>query len=295
MPLSCYAEFMPNKQASHSGHESWYANHINNAIRLIGLVVLSLAAVAVYRYLFADIITGRSHFLAYIALWLFSAYVILPRVYRAISRLYLPNYFFGRTQTGDGLLGDPINLAFNAKREQLILAMTAAGWSQATPLNYKSSLKMIYSAVRGTNYSDAPVSPLFVFGKKQNFAFEKDLDGNPRKRHHIRFWETPEKWWLPGGYKTDWLAAATFDKNVGLSLFTGQVTHKIDANVDQERDFVIDTLRHAKVVEEVTVVKHFTSSYHTRNGGGDMIHTDGALPFVTIVPKSDGVLSKSTA
>jgi hypothetical protein len=277
---------MPTKHSSHPDQASWYANHFNNAIRVIIFLILVVIAIGIYRYLFVDIISGRSHFLAYIVLWLFSAYVILPRVYRGISRLYIPNYFFGRTQTGDGLLGDPINLAFNGKRHQLITAMEAAGWSQAEPLNFKSSLKMIYSAVTATKYSNAPVSPLFVFTKKQNFAFEKDLDGNPRKRHHIRFWETPEHWWLPGGFKADWLAAATFDKNVGLSLFTGQVTHKIDANVDQERDFVIDTLKHAKVVGDITTVKHFTSSYHTRNGGGDMIHTDGALPFVTIANQS---------
>lgn len=272
-------KLMPDQKTSRS---SWYANHLNNALRLFAFVILVAVAVFVYRYLFGDIISGHSHFLAYIGLWLFSAYIILPRVYRYISELYLPNYFFGRTQTGDGLLGDPINIAFNGKREQLMAAMEAAGWTKAQPLNYLSSLKITYAAIRGAKYSDAPVSPLFLFNKKQEFAFERDIDGNPRKRHHIRFWKTPDDWWLPGGYKTDWLAAATFDKHVGLSLFTGQITHKIDANVDQERDFVIATLKHAKVVEEVNVVKHFTSSYHTRNGGGDLIHTDGALPFVTI-------------
>jgi hypothetical protein len=210
----------------------------------------------------------------------------LPRVYRGISRLYLPNYFFGRAQTGDGLLGDPINLAFNASRKQLIAAVEAAGWSKAEALNFRSSLKITYSAVLGSRYPGAPVSPLFVFGKKQDFAFEREVDGNPRKRHHIRFWKTPERWWLPGGYRTDWLAAATFDRNVGLSLFTGQITHKIDANVDKERDFVIDTLRNSKSINDVKMVKHFTSSYHTRNGGGDMIHTDGTLPFITINPIS---------
>ena len=277
---------MPSKSPGKPDKSSWYANHLNNGLRVIGLLVLILVALVVYRYLFVDIITGRSHFLAYIALWIFSAYIILPRIYRGISRLYLPNYFFGRTQTGDGLLGDPVNLAFNGKRYQLMAAMEAAGWSKAEPVNYKSSLKIIYAAVRGTNYPTAPVSSLFLFNRKQNFAFERDLDGNPRRRHHIRFWETPEKWWLPGGYKADWLAAATFDKNVGISLFTGQVTHKIDANIDQERDFVIDTLKHAKVTSDIVMVKHFTSSYHTRNGGGDIIHTDGALPFVTIAPSS---------
>jgi hypothetical protein len=273
---------MPTQKKDQSSHSSWYANHINNAIRLVGFIALSLLALLVYRYLLKDIISGRSHFFAYLVLWLFSAYIILPRVYRGISKLYLPNYFFGRTQTGDGLLGDPINIAFNGKRDQIIEAMTAAGWTKAGTLNATSSLKIAYAAVRGAPYPNAPVSPLFLFGRKQDFAFEKDLDGNPRRRHHIRFWKTPERWWLPGGYKADWLAAATFDKNVGLSLFTGQITHKIDANVDQERDYVIDTLRHAKTTSEVQFVRHFTSSYHTRNGGGDIIHTDGALPFVTL-------------
>jgi hypothetical protein len=265
-----------------TAHESWYANHFNNAVRLAILIILVVAALLVYRYLFTDIITGRSHFLAYIVLWLFTAYVTLPRLYRWFSKLFLPNYFFGRTQTGDGLLGDPINLAFDGDKFEIIAAMEAAGWTSAEPLNFRSSTKMTYSAVTGTKYACAPVSSLFLFGHKQDLAFEKDLNGNPRKRHHIRFWKTPENWWLPGGYKAQWLAAATFDKHVGLSLFTGQVTHKIDANVDHERDFVIDSLKANDAVKEVSVVKHFTSSYHSRNGGGDVIHTDGALPFITI-------------
>jgi hypothetical protein len=265
-----------------ASHTSWYANHINNTIRLLGFIVLLIGAYMVYKYLLVDIITGRSHFLAYIVLWLFTAYIILPRVYRTASKLYLPDYFFGRTQTSDGLLGDPINLAFNGSDKQLHAAMRAAGWYEAKRLSLSSSIKMIYTALRGVKYVDAPVSPLFVFGRKQSFAFEKEVDGNPRKRHHIRFWKTPEHWWLPGGYQADWLAAATFDKNVGLSLFTGQITHKIDADVDKERDFVIATLKQAHAVEEESVVKHCTSSYHSRNGGGDLIHTDGALPFITV-------------
>jgi hypothetical protein len=270
------------KSQSRQIRDSWFANRLNNVIRLFGFLVLIAIAIEVYRYLFSDIITGRSHFFAYLILWIFTAYIILPRVYRGISKLYLPNYFFGRTQTGDGLLGDPVNLAINGTKDQLIEAMKAAGWTMAEPLRLKSSIKMAYSAVRGTPYPNAPVSALFLFGNKQDLAFERDINNNPRKRHHVRLWKTPDNWWLPGGYKADWLAAATFDTNVSLSLFTGQVTHKIDANVDKERDFVLSTLEGAKVATETKLVKHFTTSYHARNGGGDLIHTDGALPFVTL-------------
>jgi hypothetical protein len=271
--------------AKTTDHSSWYANHLNNTIRLLGFIALIIVAVIVYKYLLADIITGRSHFFAYIVLWLFTTYIVLPRVNRAVAKIYLPNYFFGRTQTNDGLLGDPINLAFNGDRERLKAAMRLAGWYEAEPLSLKSSLKISYASIKNVKYPTAPVSSLFVFGHRQSFAFEKEVHNSPRKRHHIRFWKTPDRWWLPGGYKADWLAAATFDKHVGLSLFTGQITHKIDANVDIERDFVIDSLKHVKAISDEHIVKHFTSSYHSRNGGGDMIHTDGALPFITINPQ----------
>jgi hypothetical protein len=266
-------------------HTSWYANYLNNTIRLVGFIALIVVAAVIYRYLLDDIITGRSHFFAYVVLWLFTAYIVLPRVNRIVAKIYLPNYFFGRTQAGDGLLGDPINIAFNGDREALKKAMRLAGWHEAGPVNLSSSFKITYASIRNVKYPSAPVSPLFVFGRKQSFAFEKEVHNSPRKRHHIRFWKTPDKWWLPGGYKADWLAAATFDKHVGLSLFTGQITHKIDANVDIERDYVIQTLRQVKAIAKEDTVKHFTSSYHARNGGGDMIHTDGALPFITINPQ----------
>lgn len=39
------------------------------------------------------------------------AYPALPRLHRILTRIYVPDYFIGRTRTSDGLLGDPVNLA----------------------------------------------------------------------------------------------------------------------------------------------------------------------------------------
>ena len=267
--------------SEHKTTSSWYANQFNNILRLIGLILLIATAMMLYHYFIRDVIKTKQHYFTYfIVVWLLLAYVILPHLYRWLSKIFLPNYFIGRTQAGDGMLGDPVNLAIIGSKNELISGMTTAGWKQADVINLKTSLKMIYAAVTGSSYSSAPVSSLFLFGNKQNLAFEKDVGGNPRKRHHARFWKTPDNWWLPGGCQADWLGAATFDKNVGLSLFTGQITHKIDANVDMERDLVISDLK--KNAEEVKWIRHFTSSYHSRNGGGDIIHTDGALPFVRL-------------
>ncbi|GMA32518.1 hypothetical protein GCM10025875_25100 [Litorihabitans aurantiacus] len=80
----------------------------------------------------------------------------------------------------------------------------------------------------------------------------------------------------------DWLAAGTFDRAVGLSLFTLQVTHRIEADIDVERDFLVASLAEGTPGLEVHVLPDFSAGYHSRNGGGDSVHTDGDLPVVAI-------------
>ena len=125
------------------------------------------------------------------------------------------------------------------------------------------------------------MSPLFLFDRKQDLAFEQEVAGNPAQRHHVRFWKCPPGWPLPGGKRVDWLAAATFDRRVGLSLFTLQVTHKVASDADDERDHVVDTLRPLNGVK-VDVLQDYLTAYRARNGGGDSFYTDGALPLVNL-------------
>lgn len=217
-----------------------------------------------------------------LVVWAIFAYLTLPRFHRIMTNLYVPRYFIGRTQTSDGLLGDPVNLAFLGESVDLHTAMEKAGWHRAEPVTLASSWRIIVSTLTKKPYPTAPVSPLFLFDRKEDFAYQQDVDGSPEKRHHIRFWKTPDGWKLPGGAQVDWLAGATFDRAVGLSLFTFQVTHKIDAETDRERDYVVDTLRFANPQTTVEVIKDFSTGYHSRNGGGDAIVTDGDLPIVDL-------------
>lgn len=224
----------------------------------------------------------RSIILSFIAIWLFTAYFFLPRMHRFLSKLYLPNYYIGRTHSKDGLLADPVNLALNATEDSLVQAMERAGWKTADPITLRTSLRIIKASLLKQSYPHAPISSLVLFGRSQDIAFQKEVRGNPRARHHVRFWQTPPDWFLPGGYKSDWLGAATFDKSVGFSLFTGQITHKIDAETDRERNHLIDTLKNINALEKIRIVEHFTTAYHHRNSGGDSIRTDGSMPFITL-------------
>ena len=138
------------------------------------------------------------------------------------------------------------------------------------------------------SYLEAPVSPLLLFSRKQDFAYQQEVNGTPGKRHHVRFWRCPEGWRLPGGRETDWLAAGTYDRSVGFSLFTLQVTHKIAADTDLERDHVVSTVLGADDRATSTTIEGFSAGYHARNGGGDSIVTDGDLPILNLrgIPRS---------
>lgn len=216
-----------------------------------------------------------------IAFWVLLAYLVLPRLHRILTAIYVPDYFMGRTRTSDGLLGDPVNLAFLGEREQIEQVLTDAGWIAADPVTLRSSWRIVTSTLRRRSYPRAPVSPLFLFGHVQDLAYQQEVAGSPAQRHHVRVWRCPEGWLLPGGRRVDWLAAGTFDRAVGLSLFTLQVTHRIDADTDIERDHIVGTVAGKKGVS-VDVIRDFSTGYHSRNGGGDSITTDGDLPIIDV-------------
>jgi hypothetical protein len=220
--------------------------------------------------------------LFFVLFWVVLAYLVLPRLHRILTGIYVPNYFIGRARTSDGLLGDPINLALLGSQAQLQTAMDAAAWTLADPVTLRSGWRIVASTLLRRSYDEAPVSPLFVFGRQQDLAFQQEVAGNPAKRHHVRFWKCPPEWRLPGGARAGWLGAGTFDRSVGFSLFTLQITHKIDANTDIERDHITASLTKADPDIEIQVIRDFSTGYHARNGGGDSIATDGNLPVVDL-------------
>ncbi len=217
--------------------------------------------------------------------WAVTAYLTLPRLHRILTSLYVPDYFFGRTRTSEGMLGDPVNLAVDGTAAEIHEAMTAAGWTLADPVNLRTSWRIVVSSVLGRSYPEAPVSPLFLFGRMQDLAYQQEVEGSPSQRHHVRFWRCPDGWPLPGGRRVGWLGAGTFDTSVGLSLFTLQITHRIDENIDVERDYIVDSLQSAPEVGQhvsVDLIREFSTGYHHRNGGGDRVRTDGDLPVIDL-------------
>lgn len=216
-----------------------------------------------------------------IAVYFVAAYIAMPFVWFALEPRHpaldgLPRI----ARTADDIPGDLLNIALIGVEADLGKALLAAGWHPADPLTLESCLRIASDTVLHRQYTDAPVSNLFVWGRKQDLAFEQPVGHDPRKRHHVRFWRSTE---LDAQGRPLWIGGATFDRKVGFSHTTGQITHHISPEVDAERDKLLLDLQQAKKLESVKWLDRFHEQLTGKNGGGDPYHTDGRLPVGVLV------------
>lgn len=188
------------------------------------------------------------------------------------------------TNTAIGLPGDPINVGIVGAREDLVAAMHAAGWHAADPVTLESSIHIIGSVVMRRAYPTAPVSPLFYDGRVQDLAFEYPVGESAKQRQHVRFWQVLDK---GDEGRPVWLGAATFDRAVGFSHYTAQVTHHIAADIDAARNFVVQTIIAARKAIARYQVTGIGPTVNGRNGGGDRYFTDGEIVFARLAPAPD--------
>jgi hypothetical protein len=217
--------------------------------------------------------------------YLVAAYVLLPLFWTGYARRHpgledVP----GVTRTGDGTDGDPLNVALVGPKEQLMRAMVAARWYPADPLTLRSCLEIAEATVLERPYDVAPVSSLYLFGRKEDLAFEQPVGGDPRRRHHVRFWLAPG---ADASGRPVWVGSAVFDERVGFSRETGQVTHVTAADVDAERDYLFRDLETAGALASRYAVDGFHVVLAGKNGGGDPWATDGRL-FVGVLRERKG-------
>lgn len=212
--------------------------------------------------------------------WLMAAYWMLPMAWQYSTGRHPALENAPRiTHTANGIHGDPLNVAVVGTEEELQKIMLAAKWLPADPITLKSSLKIATGTILHRSYEDAPVSNLYLWGRKQDLTFEQPYGKDPRRRHHVRFWQSEQ---LDDDGRPLWFGAATFDTKVGFSHTTGQITHHIDADVDSERDKLVADLRRTPFVAAVRWIDGFQEKLEGRNGGGDPYHTDGRLPVVVV-------------
>jgi hypothetical protein len=185
------------------------------------------------------------------------------------------------TVTAEGIPGDPLNIGLVGAKTDVIKAWRSAGWYPADPITLATSIEIAGSMVFHRPFPDAPVSNLFYDGRHQDLAFEKPVGGSADERHHVRLWLV-----LGQGVegRPVWLGSATFDRGVGFSLYTGQITHHIAPDIDAERNLVMAELTRAGLLTEIYQVAGIGPTISGRNGGGDRYFTDGEVAIGVIRP-----------
>lgn len=102
------------------------------------------------------------------------AYLVMPWDWRRYVRRHpsledIP----GITHTKVGIPGDPLNVALIGTETDVKKIMLAARWYPADPLTLRSCLEIADASVLKRSYDDAPVSNLYLFGRKEDLAFEQ--------------------------------------------------------------------------------------------------------------------------
>ncbi len=138
-----------------------------------------------------------------------------------------------------GKAGDPINCQLQGTDGQIGAAFALAGWMRADEIDFITSARISADSLLGRAYSTAPVSDLYLYGRKEDLAFERPGQ-NVRQRDHIRLWNTGTNESTDG--RPVWIGSATRDVKVELSKTDHLPTHGIAPDLDDERALVVSEL-----------------------------------------------------
>jgi len=174
--------------------------------------------------------------------------------------------------------GDPINIEFLGTDGQIGTAFAAAGWYRADEIRFVTAVHISLDTVLGRKYSTAPVSNLYLYGRKEDMAFERP-GSNVRQRDHIRLWNTGRN---GSDGRPIWIGSATKDTKVELAKTNHLPTHHIAPDVDAERSLVVSELAQTGYVVKDTSRLGFGKQTHGLNGEGDLYVTDGHIAVLTL-------------
>lgn len=238
------------------------ANKPRNTIPLtfLGTVVLFLSAATVY------ILSTRSKL----------RHTSKPglAVSATVSSTENPLTTFNRS----GHSGDPINIEFLATAGQIGTAFAAAGWYRADEITFVTSIRISADSILGRKYSTAPVSNLFLYGRKEDMAFEQP-GSSARQRDHIRIWNTGRN---GSDGRPIWIGSVTKDTKVELAKTNHLPTHHIAPDVDAERSLATSELARTGYVIKETSRPGFGKETLGLNGEGDPYFTDGQIAVLTL-------------
>ena len=178
--------------------------------------------------------------------------------------------------------GDLVNFVLIGSQEQVTNAFKTAGWLQADKDNKAAVLSALEATLQKSSYMTVPMSILYLYGRPQDFGFERtDPVLVAAQRHHFRIWNSP----FSTPQQTIWSGAGTHDIGIEKDQRSkNAITHKIDQNVDGERDFIGETLKDAGMVQAMDYMTRSHPITSTKTATGGEIKSDGRVLVIVLKP-----------
>jgi len=229
--------------------------------------------------------------------YVLGAYVLIPAGIRLVRVVLPAKHLQAYSVTPDGFASDPVNIGIIGSRQELIAAMQAAGWTQADDHTVAHVAHQAVSVLLKRPYPAAPMSNLYLFGRRQDIGFELPLPGSRGNRHHVRFWATNYqpgnrlditaiKWHrrqseIRSGQRL-WLGAASRDVGFAFITHNVQITHMIDPDTNAERQLIVDGLtanHRTRSIETMRLAKPYRLANRAWRG---QLKSDGQLVIVRL-------------
>ena len=133
---------------------------------------------------------------------------------------------------------DPLNVVIVADGLSAAFPFVGRGWRFVQPLDLRTAAGSAAALLFDAQDPNLPVSPMWVFGRREDVALQKPRD-TISQRNHLRLWLTPLR------YQGQSVFVGQISRDIGVELTDKSwylTTHKIDPDVDFDRDYLLQDL-----------------------------------------------------
>ena len=179
-----------------------------------------------------------------------------------------------RISDKDGNPGDMVNFLILGSEAGMQRAFELAGWVKVDRTSKDAVLHGLLASLSKESYVQMPMSELYLFGRFQDYGY---AHAEPlqvvAQRHHLRLWKTP----IQVNGQPVWAGAATHDIGFDRDKRNNGITHKIDPNIDAERDYVGKTLSESGVVSLRSFFLPHNPLREAKTATGGSFHSNGKV------------------
>lgn len=179
-----------------------------------------------------------------------------------------------RVADKEGHPGDMVNFLILGSEAAMQQAFTTAGWVKVDADVQDAILHGLLESISKESYVTMPMSQLYLFGRPQDYGWaHAEPISVVKTRNHLRIWKAP----FQVNGETLWVGAATHDIGLERDQRNNGITHKIDPDIDLERDYVEKTLASTGLVGEITYVLPDNPMKDAKTATGGSFHSDGKV------------------